>query len=158
MSRNVEISFDCLPLRSMGRFDIPPDATPEIQALHRRMRWAAEKHGLFNTYYLCNARCVFHLTNDEQIGMLEFGFEGTVLTDGDDRKTQYCDLQVTLLREVCEWLTTPAVAWLANAVREAVKVEFDRCIASGDLQKTIDRMQRLQAESEARGGYLGMGL
>ena len=30
--------------------------------------------------------------------------------------------------------------------------------AAGDLAKTIERQRRIQAESDARGGYLGMGL
>ena len=29
MDRWVEISFDCLPLRSVGRLDIPMDASPK---------------------------------------------------------------------------------------------------------------------------------
>ena len=158
MSTPVQIEFDCLPLRTMGRLDVSVDAAPEDQALVDRLRAAAAKHGVFNTYYLCNARCVFHLTNDEQLGLVAFRFEGTVLTDADDQKTQQVDLEVEFESEVCEWLTTPAVAWLADTVRHAVKVEFDRYIAAGDLRKTIERMERLRAEADARGGYLGMGL
>lgn len=158
MGRYVEITFDCFPLRSVGRFDVPLDASPAEEALSARMRRAAEKHGLHNSYYLCNARCVFHLTNDDQVGMIEFAFEGTVLTDADDRKTLACDLNVELRREVCHWLTAPVVRWFSETVAEAVKVEFNRYIAAGDLQKTIQRQQRLQAESDAQGGFLGMGL
>jgi uncharacterized protein (UPF0335 family) len=43
-------------------------------------------------------------------------------------------------------------------VRQAVRVEFDRYIAAGDLRRTIDRIERCRAESDARGGFLGMGL
>jgi hypothetical protein len=154
----VDISFDCLPLRSIGRFDIPPDASPQQLALGQRIRRAAAKHGLHNTYYLCNGRCVFQLTNHQQLGMIEFAFEGTVATDADDQKTSQCDLAIELRREVCPWLTAPAVRWLTETVTEAVKVEFDRYIAAGDLRKTIERLDRLQAESDARGGFLGMGL
>ena len=88
--------------------------------------------------------------------MVEFAFEGTVLTDTDDLKTRQCDLEVRLQREVCDWLTAPAVQWLGQSVSRAVQVEFDRYIAAGDLQKTIARMERLQKETEARGGFLGM--
>jgi hypothetical protein len=37
-------------------------------------------------------------------------------------------------------------------------VEFDRFISAGDLARTIARMEKLRAECEARGGFLGMGL
>ena len=158
MSRAVEITFDCLPLRSLGRFDIPIDASPEQCALGERIRRAVEKHGVHNVYYLCNARCVFHLTNHEQIGMLEFAFEGSVLTDAEDQETLRCDLTVALAREVCPWLTAPAVQWLGEAVVEAVRIEFDRYIAAGDLEKTIRRTEQIRAASDARGGFLGMGL
>jgi hypothetical protein len=158
MSRAVEITFDCLPLRSLGRFDIPIDASPEQRALGERIRRAVEKHGVHNVYYLCNARCVFRLTNHEQIGMIEFAFEGSVLTDAADQKTLHCDLTVALHREVCPWLTAPAVEWLGETVVEAVRIEFDRYIAAGDLEKTIRRMEQIQAASDARGGFMGMGL
>jgi hypothetical protein len=158
MSQAVEIAFECLPLRSVGRFDAPPDASPELAALCKGLRQAAEKHGLHNTYYLHQGRCSFRLTNDRQIGMVAFAFAGTVLTDSQDLKTLKCDLAVELNHEVCEWLTAAAVAWLAETVRQAVRVEFDRYIAAGDLRRTIDRIERCRAESDARGGFLGMGL
>ncbi len=158
MTQAVEITFDCVPLRSVGRFDIPPDATPEQQAICRRIQSAVKKHGLFNTFYLCNARCIFHLTNHAEIGMIQFRFEGTVLTDQDDRKTIAGDLQVELEKETCPWLNAQAVDWLKETVSEAVKIEFDQYIQAGDLQKTIQRIELLQAETEARGGYMGMGL
>ena len=40
----------------------------------------------------------------------------------------------------------------------AVLIEFDRYIAAGDLQKTIERAARLQAESDSHSGFVGMGL
>jgi hypothetical protein len=134
------------------------DASPDDQALMQRLRDAASRHGVFNAYYLCNARCTFHFTNHEQIGMVAFRFEGVVLTDTDDRKCRQVDLQVELDGEVCDWLTSAAVEWLADTVRQAVKIEFDRYIDAGDLRQTIERMERLRAESEAGGGFLGMGL
>jgi hypothetical protein len=158
MSQAVEISFDCLPLRSLGRFDIPLDATPEQKSFGERIRAAAARHGLYNTFYLASATCVFRLTNDAEVGMLEFGFEGTVMTDQDDRRTVACDLSIELKREVCDWLTAPIVEWFKETVAEAVKIEFDRYIQAGDLQKTVERIDRLQAESAAHGGFLGMGL
>jgi len=158
MSVPVDISFDCLPLRSITRFDVPLDASPGLQSLCLRIKQAAEKHGLHNTYYLHNGRCRFQLTNDPQIGMLEFQFEGTILTDADDLHARYADLIVEVRQEVCDWLTEPAVAWFRETVRQAVLIEFGRYIAAGDLQKTIDRMQRLQATSDAQGGFIGLGL
>jgi hypothetical protein len=158
MSEAVEITFECLPLRSVGRFDAPLDASPETVAFSKRLRQAADKHGLYNTYFLHQGRCVFHLTNDRDVGMVEFAFEGTVLTNAGDLQTLKCDLSVDLSRDVCEWLTADAAAWLAETVRRAVQVEFQRYIAAGDLQRTIQRIERLQAESNARGGFLGMGL
>lgn len=158
MNNSIDITFDCLPLRSVGRFDVPIDASPEIVEFCKRLRLSSTKHGLHNTYYLHHARCVFHLTNDPQIGMVEFGFEGTVLTDTEDMKTLNCDLTVELRGEVCDWLTAAAVEWLTETVRRAVRIEFDRYIAAGDLHRTIERAQRLRAESDASGGFLGMGL
>jgi len=154
----VEITFECYPLRSIARVDAPIDATPEYQALCHRVRDAMEKHGRHNAYYLCDARCVFHLTNDKQIGTLQFGFEGTVLTDPDDLRTVGADLRVELRGEVCDWLTEPVVHWFAETVDRAVRVEFDRYIAAGDLEKTVQRMERLQAERDAHGGFIGFGL
>jgi hypothetical protein len=158
MSQYVQITFDCLPLRSVGRFDIPMDASPRFRALGERIKHAAEKHGLHNTYYLHNAHCVYHLTNDEQTGVLRFRFEGTLLTDSDDRNTVTADLDVELKEETCDWLTEPVVAWFRETVAQAVRVEFDRYIAAGDLAQTVARIERVQAESDEHGGFLGMGL
>lgn len=158
MNRSVDISFRCLPLRSVASLAPPVDAPPEVVSLYRRLREAAAKHGFHNSYYLHEGKCVFHLTNHEQVGLLEFGFEGTVLTDADDMATQHCDLDVRLDREVCGWLVAPVVEWFSDTVREAVKVEFDRFIAAGDRDKTLQRLERLAAQTEARGGFLGMGL
>jgi hypothetical protein len=134
------------------------DAPPAFQALCERIKEAAARHGLHNTYYLHNAGCTYRLTNDERVGVLQFGFEGTVLTDRDDRKTLRADLHVELLQETCEWLTEPIVEWFRETVSRAVVVEFDRYIAAGDLGRTIQRLEAMQAESDAGGGFLGLGL
>ncbi len=158
MDRYVEISFDCLPLRSVGRFDIPIDASPKYQALCERIKRAGAKHGLYNSYYLHNAKCVYHLTNDAQLGVLVFDFEGTVLTDPDDQHALRCDLQTELHRETCPWLTEPVVRWFAETVSQAVRIEFDRYISVGDLEKTIGRLEQIESESDAHSGFTGMGL
>ena len=129
-----------------------------MAAIFKKLREAARKHGLHNTYYLHDGRCTFHLTNHDQIGVVDFAFEGTVLTDAEDLRTLGSDVQATLIGETCDWLVAPVVAWFADTVREAVKVEFDRFIAAGDLHKTIQRMQQLQANSDAQGGFLGAWL
>ena len=154
----VDISFDCVPLRSVVRMTPPMDVPDEVMAMFRRLRAAAQRHGFHNSYYLHDGKCVYHLTNHEQIGLLEFRFEGTVLTDVEDMKAQHCDLQVELVGEVCPWLATPVVDWFADTVREAVDVEFDRFIAAGDLDKTVRRLEELRAASNAQGGFLGIGL
>ena len=40
MNRWVEIAFDCLPLRSVGRLDIPIDASPKYRERCEQMRRA----------------------------------------------------------------------------------------------------------------------
>jgi hypothetical protein len=158
MSQYVDISFDCLPLRSVGRLDIPLDASPKHRARCERIKHALETHGSHNTYFLYNAVCIFHLTNAADLGTIEFSFEGTVMTDPGDEKTQGSDLAIELVRETCDWLTAPASNWLATCVSRAVEAEFDRYIAAGDLEQTVKRIQKLQAECDDRGGFVGMYL
>ncbi|QDU27696.1 hypothetical protein ETAA8_27850 [Anatilimnocola aggregata] len=158
MDRWVEISFDCLPLRTIGRLDIPLDASPVYQQRCERIKHALDKHGSHNTYYLYNAQCKFHLTNRADYGTVEFRWQGTVITDPTDLKAQSANLQVELIRETCDWLTAPVVKWFETCVAPAVIVEFDRYIEAGDLQKAKDRIAKLQAQSDEQGGYLGMYL
>lgn len=158
MSHYVDISFDCLPLRAVGRLDIPLDASPKYRQRCMHIKQAIEAHGSFNTYFLYNAECVFHLTNDENVGMLHFRFEGTVLTDEVDERARSCDLQVELVRETCDWLTAPIVNWFAETVPHAVRVEFDQYIAAGDLARAHQRAAQMQSQIEEAGGYLGMFL
>jgi hypothetical protein len=158
MERWVDISFDCLPLRSITRLDIPLDASPTFRAWCERVKAAIDRHGSHNTYYLHNARCVYRLTNSDECGMIEFGFEGVVLTDETDMRVDRCDLTVELVRETCDWLTEPVVRWLADTVPRSVAVEFDRYIEAGDREKTIERIQKLQDQADAAGGFVGMYL
>jgi hypothetical protein len=158
MPQFVEIEFDCLPLRSVGRLDIPIDASPKYRARCERIKQALVSHGSHNTYYLYNAQCTFHLTNDANIGMIQYTFEGTVLTEASDQKTVGSDLTVELVRETCSWLTAPGTTWLGESVSKAVEVEFDRYIAAGDLAQTVKRIELLQAQSDEQGGFVGMYL
>jgi len=50
------------------------------------------------------------------------------------------------------------VKWFEQSVSHAVAIEFDRYIAAGNLQAAKDRIARLQAETEQKGGYVGMYL
>ena len=183
MAQNVEITFACIPLRSVGRFDPPLDATEEQRALWVQLHRALNTHGAHNAFFLYNATCVFHFTHHPTLGMVDANRAvGEVAADisrqaldadVDDadrraaaaailnrfsRKAIGSDLSVELQSETCPWLTAEAVAWLKETVEQAVRIEFDRYIAAGDLQRTIDRLRDLEAETEAKGGYLGMGL
>ena len=158
MNRWVEITFDCVPLRTVTRFDIPMDASPAYRALCERVKVAIETHGSHNTYFLYNARCVFHLLNSDNLGTLEFGFEGVVMTDAADVRTIGCDLRAKLVRETCDWLTEPVVRWFEETVSRAVAVEFDRYIEAGDLEQAKLRLRKLEDLSDATGGYLGLYL
>jgi len=154
----VEISFDCLPLRSVGRLDIPLDASPRFREVCEGIKRAIARHGSHNTYFLHNAECVFHLTNDPNLGTLAFSFQGTVLTDPQDRETIATDLDVSLDSETCDWLTQPVVKWFGETVSKAVQFEFNRYIAAGDLEQTKKRIESLQARADQEGGFLGMYL
>jgi len=154
----VAIDFECTPLRSVPRLDIPLDASPGYRARLERMQRAVTAHGTRNAYYLTAGHCTFRFTNDEATGWARFRFEGTVFTDEPDLKTTGSDLQIVLDVETCDWLTQPAVEWLTISVKHAIEAEFDRYIAAGDLSKAKERLAREQAQSDASGGYVGMNL
>lgn len=156
--RWVEIAFDCLPLRSVARIDIPLDASPKLAQKMLRVKTAIEKHGTLNAYFLHNANCTYYLTNDPSIGMVQFQFEGVILTDSADLSAQRTDLSVTLQRETCGWLNQAIVDWLAETVRQSVLIEFNRYINDGDLTKTIERVRQMEQANELSGGFVGMYL
>lgn len=158
MNRWVEITFDCLPLRSIQRLDIPIDASPKYRQRCQRIKSAIEKHGSHNSYYLHNARCVFRLINDDRLGRIEFRFEGTVLTCARDQTCQQCDLVVELVGETCDWLTEPVAQWFAETVSHAVAAEFDRYVQAGDLRQTRQRLEQVESDIDEAGGYVGMYL
>lgn len=158
MGNWVDIVFDCLPLRTLGSKDIPDDASPKLAQKLSRMQTALQTHGSLNSYYLHNARCIFYFTNDANIGMCQFDFEGVVLTDANDMLARGCDLKVKLAKETCGWIHQAIVEWLCESVQHAVLVEFNRFIQAGDLNKTIQRMEQLQKATEESGGFVGMYL
>ena len=154
----VEIGFDCLPLRQVGRLDPPLDAPPETVAFWHRVGQAIHRHGAERAYYVYRGECVFHLTNDPAIGLLRFQFEGTVLTDGTDQRVVGAQLDVELAHAACDWLTEPVVDWFRETVCQAVKVEFQRFIEAGDLDAARRRVAQLAREADDQGGFLGMYL
>ena len=158
MGQWVEIEFDCLPLRSINRLDVPVDASPVYEQFVLRVKAAMERHGSHNTYYLHRGKCIYHLTNDSERGAVHFAFEGTVMTDTQDRKTRSVDINVQLDRETCSWLSEPFVSYLADSVQQALMVEFDRYIEAGDLEKTQERLRKINEQSDAADGFVGMYL
>jgi hypothetical protein len=154
----VEIEFDCLPLRSVSRLDVPIDASPKYEQFVHRVKAALETHGAHNSYYLHRASCVFHLTNEPKRGEIAFQFEGVALTGPKDRTTRSVDLSVELLRETCGWLSEPIVQFFAESVQHAVLVEFDRYIEAGDLTRTEQRLEKLAEQNELSEGFVGMYL
>ena len=67
-------------------------------------------------------------------------------------------MDVNLVRETCDWLTQPDVAFFVRSVSPAALVEFNRYIAAGDLEKTKQRIAQVQAQTDETGGYVGMYL
>jgi len=78
-----------------------------------------------------------------------------VLTDESDERTKQCDLTVELASDTCDWLTQPVVDWFKISVVNAVKCEFDRYIAAGDLEQTRQRIAAIEAQSDEAGGFMG---
>jgi hypothetical protein len=129
----VEIAFDCLPLRSIGRVDVPLDASPEYRARGERLQQAIEKHGRENAYFLYNTRCVYRLANSDIDNMLRFTFDGVLLTDRSDAKAASADLAIELQSETCGPLSPEVLAWFRGVVERAVLIDFDHFIAAGQL-------------------------
>jgi len=128
---SVDIAFDCLPLRSLARLDVPIDASDALRHRAGLIQRVVEEQGADRTYYLYNAHCVFRFANSEIEGACRFEFEGIVRTDAGDRKCVSADLQSRLTSETCGGLPDAIKVWLYDRVRQAVIVEFDRFIAAG---------------------------
>ncbi len=158
MSQWVEINFDCLPLRTITRLDIPIDASPKYQKRCEDILSAIKKHGSHNSYYLHNASCTYRLLNSAESGFVKFEFEGTVLTDQGDVEVTGTDLKTKLLSETCDWITEPIVQWFQQTVSHSVANEFNLYIQAGDLEKAQKRIEEIEASSDQDGGFLGMYL
>jgi hypothetical protein len=128
--RAIEIAFDCLPLRSVSRFDAPLDASEAYRHRIEQLKAAAETLGPERSYFLYNTRCVFRFANSEVEGICRFEFEGAVKTDAGDRKCDRTLLDVRLISETCGGIPAEVEAWLAERVRQDVAIEFDRFIAA----------------------------
>jgi hypothetical protein len=127
----VDVEFDCIPLRTIGRLDVPLDASDAQRRRAERMQSAVNSYGVDRTYFLQNARCVFRFANSDVEGICRFEFEGVVRTDAGDRKCEDAILDVALVSETCGGVPAPVEAWLIDRVRQAVMIEFDRFIAAG---------------------------
>ncbi len=136
MERWVDITFDCLPLRTITRLDVPIDASPKYRAKCEAIKSAIELHGSHNSYYLHNAHCIFHVVNSDKFGAIDFRFEGTVLTDAEDEICKRADLKIELHGETVDWLSEPITCWFSETVTHAVREEFNRYILAGDLEKS----------------------
>jgi hypothetical protein len=153
----VEISFDCLPLRSVGRLDAPIDASPVYRQRYEHLTSALEKYGSERNYFLYDARCVFRLANSEIEGMLRFEFEGLVRTDASDLLTEFVDLEVELASETCGGVPADVLAWWQGRVEKAVAIEFDRFIAAGQLSQRTTDLGKIERLSDLC-GFSGMNL
>ncbi|MEX2317245.1 MAG: hypothetical protein WD669_08840, partial [Pirellulales bacterium] len=140
MDPHVDIAFDCLPLRSVGRVDVPLDASPALRARCEHLQQAIETHGTGNTYFLYNTRCVFRLANSDVHNMLRFTFEGTLRTDSGDCQAASADLRVELAGETCGPLPPEVLAWFRGVVERAVLIEFNHFIAAGALAERVSQL------------------
>lgn len=151
----VEIAFDCLPLRSVGRVDAPLDASEAFRRRAERIKSALAEYGAERTYFLYNGHCVFRFANSEIDGACRFEFEGVVRTDAGDRLCQKTLVEAHLVSDTCGGAPANVEAWLAERVQQAVGIEFDRFIAAGQLAA---RAEQLGASTDLTdvGGLSGM--
>jgi hypothetical protein len=154
MLPHVGITFDCLPLRAVGRLDVPIDASPALRARVEQLQRAIEVHGTSNAYFLYNTRCVFRLANSDVENMLRFSFDGTVLTDRSDCKADKADLAVELTAETCGTVPADVLAWFRGVVRRAVLIEFDHFIAAGSLAARVSDLSQIESIA-ALSGFAG---
>lgn len=151
----IEIAFDCLPLRSVGRLDVPLDASDAFRRRAEQMKSAIAEFGVERTYYLYNAFCVFRFANSDVDGVCRFEFEGVVRTDAGDRLCQQSLVHAWLVSETCGGVPAAVEGWLAERVRSAVAIEFDRFIAAGQLAQRTTELGTIANLTEL-GGLSGL--
>jgi hypothetical protein len=157
MKPYVDVAFDCLPLRSVGRVDVPLDASPALRARCEQLQRAIDTHGSQNAYLVYNTRCVFRLANSDVENMLRFSFEGTVLTDRSDAKADRAELAIELQGHTCGPIPTEVIAWFRGVVEKAVLIEFDHFIAAGQLSKRVTDLGRIDSIADLA-GFAGMNV
>jgi hypothetical protein len=153
----VDIEFDCLPLRSVGRVDVPLDASPIHRARCERLKRALDVHGTENTYFLYNTRCTYRLANSNVENMLRFSFDGTITTDRSDGKSDKADLAIQLTAETCGRLSPPVLEWFRQIVERAVLIEFDHFIAAGRLEARLAELESVDSIENVR-DFAGMNV
>lgn len=142
MTTAVDIAFDCLPLRSIGRIDIPLDASPGYRSRCERLQQALEAYPGAYAYYLYNTHCVYRLANSDIENMLRFTFEGVLLTDLSDARADRADLNIELVSETCGSLSEEVLAWFRKIVTQAVLIEFNHFIAAGHLASRVENISK----------------
>lgn len=153
----VDIAFDCLPLRSVGRVDVPLDASPAFRARCQQLQRALETNGAENAYFLYNTRCVFQLANSDVDNMVRFSFDGIVITDRSDGKADRADLAVELTAETCGRVPGDVLAWFRGVVERSVLIEFDHFIAAGSLAARVAQLGKVASVADLA-GFAGMGV
>jgi hypothetical protein len=153
----VDIAFDCLPLRSVGRIDVPIDASPAYRDRCERLQRAIEKYGAANTYFLYNTRCVYRLANSDIDNMLRFTFDGFVITDRSDGKADRAELTVKLTSETCGPMLPEVQAWFSRVVERAVLIEFDHFIAAGQLAQRVEDLGQVDSIADVT-DFTGMNV
>ena len=157
MEPMIDIAFDCLPLRSVERVDVPLDASPAFRARLEHLQRAIESHPIANSYFLYNTQCTYRLANSEIVNMLRFTFDGTVTTDRSDCQAERADLSIVLTAETCGGVSAAALEWLRGVVERAVLVEFDRFIGAGQLAARVAELGE-SASVHSISGFVGMGV
>jgi hypothetical protein len=153
----VDIAFDCLPLRSVGRVDVPLDASPAFRARCERLQRVIDTYGTKNAYYLYNTRCVYRLANSEVENMLRFSFEGTVFTDRSDAKADRAELAVELQAQTCGTMPAEVLNWFRDIIAKAVLIEFDHFIAAGRLAQRVNDLGTVDSIADLT-GFAGMNV
>ena len=153
----VDIAFDCLPLRSIARVDIPLDASSAFRARSERLRQVFNAYADENAYFLYNTRCTYRLANSDIDNMLRFSFDGTVLTDRSDLKADRADLNIVLTAETCGGVPPAALHWLRGIIQRAVLIEFDRFIEDGQLAERVRQLGSIDSITDVA-GFAGMNV
>ena len=153
----VDIAFDCLPLRSVSRVDVPLDASPAFRARCEQLQRAIDAHGAANAYFLYNTRCVFRLANSDVANMVRFTFDGVVLTDRSDCRAERADLTIELTAETCGGISSEVLPWWRHVVEQAVLIEFDHFIAAGQLAERVTQLGKVDSVADLA-GFAGMNV